>query len=128
FTEALLPRTDANWHLTVRDTRADADEGWNLSLKLASPFTSAVDGVSTLPNTGGWGLVMADGLGGFHSLDGTAYPIASKNYRPGDVPDEDTLDIGWAAERGLMLRVPPATPVVEGDYCATLTWTLSVGP
>jgi hypothetical protein len=112
-----INRVDANWTLSLADTRSTSTAAvtWQLMARAPQAFTGT-DG-STL----GASLVFIDQSGTERPLGQTAVEIASGGQTA-------QQNISWDADKGLQLQVDGATAKVGVAYSTTVEWILQSAP
>lgn len=115
---SLVSRQDTGWTISIGDTRV-IKTGWRLGASITQPLTATtVHGIKTLPNA----LVYVDSLGTELPLSNSELTIYSQAAN-----NPAQVDLSWAANRGLLLQVPPGA-YASTPYSTTIHWTLYDAP
>lgn len=114
-----VDRQDADWSISVSDSRAYRS-GWELQAHIDTPLTAQQgEATYTLPEA----LV-------FVGADGTPIPLTDTALviytQAADGPD--STQIGWEANRGLLLWLPAGAGVAGVTYSTAIQWALVDAP
>lgn len=115
----LVPRTDAEFGMTVADTRLNS-LGWRIDASLSRPLTAAVNGKSVvLPGS----VLFADADGTVQKLSEVPLTV----YRESSGAQGE-FQLHWNAAEGLLLELLPGDIYSGAAYSTTIQWTLVDAP
>lgn len=115
----LHDRQDNLWSIEVNDGRS-TKAAWNLQVRVASPLTADFGGgvVRTLEDA----LVYMDNDQPVQ-LGAAAYTVLVQ-----PAADAAQVQANWAADEGILFRMPSQPVYAAPNYTATLEWILADGP
>lgn len=115
----LIGRQEQGWAMSIEDTRG-AGNTWRIDASVAHPLLGT-DGTYTytLPNA----LVYVDQTGSPHTLGSAPTTVYS-----GTTGGSPFTEVGWAADRGLLVSLDGGEGNPNIAYSTTITWTLIDAP